>query len=91
MNYFLSGAIAMSSFVAGLFFLRFWRSTRDRFFLYFAISFWIEAVNRGLISYASNASPDPEKIPILYLLRLVAFCLILVAIFEKNRPGRPRA
>ena len=42
----LMGAIALASFVAGLFFFRYWRSTRDSFFLYFALSFWIEAANR---------------------------------------------
>jgi hypothetical protein len=42
----ITGAIAMGSFVIGLFFLRFWRSSGDRFFLYFALSFVIEAVHR---------------------------------------------
>jgi len=32
----------MGSLVAGLFFLHFWRSTRDKFFLYFTASFWIK-------------------------------------------------
>ncbi|HTL71319.1 MAG TPA: DUF5985 family protein [Candidatus Eisenbacteria bacterium] len=88
MNNFISGAIAMSSLVAGLFFLRFWKSSRDRFFLFFAVAFWIEAVNRGLIIHASASAADPEKIPVLYLIRLAAFSLILFAIFEKNRTRR---
>ena len=82
MNHMLLGAIAMASFIAGLFFLRFWKSTRDRFFLFFAISFWIQAVNRvvqGLVD------PAPENVPTLYLMRLVAFGLILFAIIDKNR------
>src|SRR5205823_12585686 len=35
-NYLLTGAIAMASCVIALFFLRFWRNSGDRFFLYFA-------------------------------------------------------
>ena len=35
----LMGAVAMASFVATIFFLRFWRQTRDSLFLLFAIAF----------------------------------------------------
>ncbi|HWJ94581.1 MAG TPA: DUF5985 family protein, partial [Telluria sp.] len=42
----LTGAITMASLVIALFFLRFWRNTRDRFFLYFAASFFIEGLHR---------------------------------------------
>ena len=34
-----TGAITMGSLVIALFFLRFWRSSGDRFFIYFALSF----------------------------------------------------
>lgn len=88
MTYFLAGAVCMGLFVAGLFFLRFWKSSRDRFFLLFAISFWVEAVNRALITYASVHSTDPETIPLLYVIRLAAFGLILFAIYDKNRPKK---
>jgi hypothetical protein len=37
MNAALLGAIAMASLVAALFFLRFWRDTKDRLFLFFSI------------------------------------------------------
>ena len=82
MNEMLMGAIAVASFVAGLFFFRFWRSTRDSFFLLFALSFWIEAANRvalGLL-FAS------ELEPVFYLVRVVAYGLIVLAILQKNRP-----
>ena len=39
LNAVLMGAVAMASFVAMLFFLRFWRQTRDSLFLLFAIAF----------------------------------------------------
>ena len=46
MNELLSGAVAMASLVIALFFLRFWRDSRDRFFLYFALSFLAQAGDR---------------------------------------------
>lgn len=82
-NELLLGAIAMGSFVAGLFFLRYWRSTRDRFFLFFALSFWIEAANRVAMALTHSWS---EAAPLHYIVRLVAYGLILLAIWEKNRP-----
>jgi hypothetical protein len=83
----LLGAIVVASFLVGLFFLRFWRTTRDRFFLYFAISFWIEAVNRCCLGLLNLHS---ENVPIYYVIRLSAYVLILVAIWEKNRPDSER-
>ena len=38
---FLSGAITMGFLAGGLFFLRFWRETRDQLFLTFAVAFWL--------------------------------------------------
>jgi uncharacterized membrane protein HdeD (DUF308 family) len=76
------GAIAMGCFVAGLLFLRFWRDSHDRFFLLFALSFFVEACSRVLLA----ASPRPnEGSPWLYGIRLLAYGLILLAIWEKNR------
>lgn len=81
----LLGAIAVGCFIAGLFFLRYWRSTRDRLFLFFMLSFWIEAGNR--VHMALNASWR-ETEPAHYLVRLLSYALILIAIWDKNRPGR---
>lgn len=81
MNLMLLGAIAMACFIASLLFLRFWKTTHDRFFLYFAASFFIEACNRvmlGLINYSN------EEEPMFYVLRLVALLIILAGIADKN-------
>ena len=81
MNLILIGAIAMASLIASLFFLRFWRDTRDSFFLFFAASFLLEALNRA----ALGLSPDPnEGNPLFYFVRLISFFLILIAIVQKN-------
>lgn len=83
MNDMLIGAIAIASLVVALFFLRFWRTTRDRFFLYFALSFFIDGLNRLLLT---PASPSTEDAPEYYLIRLISYSLILFAILDKNRP-----
>ncbi|TWO70515.1 hypothetical protein FN976_15160 [Caenimonas sedimenti] len=81
----LTGAIASLSFVAGLLFLRFWRSTRDPFFLLFALSFGLEGCNR--VALGMLAATD-ENLPFVYLVRVISYGLILVAIWQKNRRGR---
>ena len=87
MNLLLAGAISMGSLIIALFFLRFWRNTNDRFFLYFALSFAIEGLHRA---YASFNLQQGESSPLHYLIRLLAYSLILFAIWEKNRP-RPKS
>ncbi len=82
MEQFLSGAVAMASLIAALFFTRFWRETKDRLFLFFALAFVILSFQRVLV--ASLNRPAEEQ-PLLYGFRLLAFILILVAIIDKNR------
>lgn len=83
----LTGAIALASTVIALFFLRFWRNSGDRFFLYFALSFGIEGAHRV---YSALTYQDSEDSPLHYLIRLLAYGLILWAILEKNLPERKR-
>ena len=82
LNVMMLGAIAMASFVAGLFFLRFWYRGRDRFFALFAASFFVEALNRVALALSERPS---DGAPIIYTIRFVAFLLILAAIADKNR------
>jgi uncharacterized membrane protein HdeD (DUF308 family) len=85
MDFMLLGAISMASLIAGLFFLRFWKDTGDRFFLFFAVSFLIEGVNR-----AALGSSDPnEGRPFFYFVRFLSFLLILIAIIQKNMIKNP--
>jgi hypothetical protein len=85
MEQMLSGAIAVGWLLAGLFFFRFWRHTRDRFFLWFALSFWLESANRVALALVAGAKEDN---PAFYGVRVVAYGLILLAIWQKNRPRR---
>ncbi len=81
MNLMLIGAIAMACFTASLFFLRFWRKTGDRFFLFFSLSFCIEGVSRVILGMIE----EDERQPLIVLMRLFAFVVILFAIIDKNR------
>jgi hypothetical protein len=83
---FLLGFVFAASLVAGLFFLRFWRRTGDTLFLAFAAAFTIEGFNRLAFLFA----PDPTEVhPGTYVVRFLAFLLIVVAIAAKNRRARP--
>ena len=82
---FMSGALTMGFVIAGLFFLRFWRRTRDALFLAFALAFWLLGLNQALLALGNV--PVEER-TWLYLLRLAAFALILFAIAWKNRSPR---
>ena len=84
-NEVLLGAVAMASFVAALFFLRFWRQTRDNFFLLFSIAFCLDALSRLALGMTH---PSDEEEPFFFLARLLMFAIIIVAIVQKNRPGR---
>jgi hypothetical protein len=81
-NDFLYGASAMGCAVAGLYFLRFWRESFDRLFLMFALAFWLLAANYALLGTIQFAN---ENRVYVFTVRLVAFCLILYGIFDKNR------
>ncbi len=84
---FLSGLITAGYLVLGLFFLRFWRSTRDSLFANFAVAFWLLAANQA---GTSLGQPNEHENPWLYCLRLLAFLVIIAAIACKNIRAAPR-
>ena len=81
-NQFISGAITMGYIVVSLFFLRFWRQSHDRLFSLFALAFGILAVQRAALAFTTQTN---ESTIVLYLIRLLAFVIILLAILDKNR------
>ena len=83
---FLNGVSAAASLGVGLFFLRLWSETRDRFFALFGFAFWILALNWIAILWAA---PADEHRHYFYLIRLLAFLLIIAAIVDKNRSADP--
>jgi hypothetical protein len=82
MSAFFYGLSTMGSFVAGLYFLRFWRDTADRLFLMFALAFFILAVNYGVLGVVVDS--DEWRVP-AFVLRLLAFLLLIYGIVDKNR------
>jgi hypothetical protein len=78
---FLSGAVTLGHFIGALFFLRFWRKTRDRLFLAFSAAFILFGFNQGL---AHILAIYHEPTSFIYALRVLGFVLILVAIVDKN-------
>lgn len=71
----------MASFMAGLFFLKFWFKTRDRLFLFFSIAFFVDTLGRFLLG---SGIVGNEHEPLIYLVRLLTFGLIVFAIIDKN-------
>jgi len=82
---FLSGLFAMGLGVIGILFLRFWRQTGDGLFRYFAVAFWLMAIEQTARAFFRQA---PEIEGRFYLLRLAAFALILFAILRKNMSSK---
>lgn len=88
LNVFLRGAMWACSWIGALFFLRYWRLAHDRFFLFFAASFFLLGLNFvGLVAMSAT----PETRHYAYVLRLVAFILIVIGIFDKNRRAKSAA
>lgn len=79
---FLSGSITALYIVASFFFQRYAQKTADSFFGYFSIAFMLLAVER-IVGLTIGVTVEIQ--PIIYLFRLVAFSVIIVAILRKNR------
>jgi hypothetical protein len=65
-----------------MFFLRFWQQSRARLFLRFASAFWLLATSYLLLGLVAFAT---EWRVYVFVVRLLAFCMILYGIIEKNR------
>ena len=82
MRSFLFGAVTIETALVALYFGRYWRVSGDRFFGYFAFAFGFMALNWVAVS---AIDPRLEATHLVYLLRLAAFVLIMVGIWDKNR------
>jgi hypothetical protein len=84
----LAGAVAMAYLLAGFFFLKFWHKTKDRFFLLFALAFWMFTLNQIVTTLLGESD---ERSGYAYVLRVLGYVVILFAIIQKNassqRPG----
>lgn len=89
MTHLISGMMTAGYLVVGLHFLKFHRRSADRLFLLFAIAFLLLAAQRAALTGLAHLEAAAVY---LYVMRLVAFVIIIVAIVDKNRPtaSRPR-
>lgn len=78
---FLGGAIVFGYALIGLFFLKFWRRTKDAFFGYFAIAFFMLGIGRVIEAIMRT---NETTTPAVYVFRLLAFVIIIFAILHKN-------
>jgi hypothetical protein len=76
-----AGVLTLGFLIVGLFFVKFWRKTRDGLFLAFAVAFALLAANAAIPVLLNIPS---ESQGYVYLLRLAAFVLIIAAVLRKN-------
>jgi len=80
-DFFLLGFIAACSLIAGLYFLRFYRSTRDPLFLAFLVFFVAQGCTNAVVLELSHPNLGT---PMIFLVRLLSVLVVLVAILWKN-------
>ena len=83
----ITGMLAILSLVAALFFAMSWRRSGDRFFLIFSLAFTLLGLERLILGILNL--PESPLLSI-YIVRLVAFLLIIIAIVDKNRSALRR-
>ena len=82
LNQFLAGAASVSLLVIAMFFIRFWKRTRDRLFLFFASAFLILMLERLI---RASMEIETEWAPYVYMVRLAAFVVMIIGVVDKNR------
>ena len=80
---FLSGVAMLGAWIGGVYFFKFWLKTHDRLFFMFATAFWLMALERVVLIFITN--PIQEEYSYVYLIRLLAFLIIIVGVVDKNR------
>jgi Family of unknown function (DUF5985) len=83
----ITGMLTVLSLVAALFFTMSWRRSGDRFFLIFALAFTLLGIERLILGILNL--PESPLLSI-YVVRLIAFLLIIIAIVDKNRTSLRR-
>ena len=78
---YLTGVTTAGFLIAALFFLKFWRRSGESLFAIFALAFVLMAANAAVQVLLDV--PDEDQ-PLVFLLRLAAFLLIIVAVLGKN-------
>jgi hypothetical protein len=85
MDQFSRGVLTAGLMVISLFFFRFFQRDRDRFFLFFALSFFLLAADRFALAIATTYGVTT---PVPYWARAFGYLLIVIAIIDKNMSKR---
>lgn len=89
----LSGMFVGMGLAVGLFFCRFWQKTRERLFALLALVFLLLSIERCVLAFVPAGH---ESRHFIFIVRLLAFALLIIGIVDKNRqsprrcPPRPR-
>jgi hypothetical protein len=86
MHEFLWGMLTMATLMTALFFLRYWRLSHDRLFLFLSLAFIVMSATWIVLAMVG---PSYKHLDAAYLLRLLAFAAIIIGIVDKNRRSRP--
>ena len=84
MSEFIQGGTFIASLAVALFFLRFWRLSREPLFAVLSGAFAVFALNRLLLSILESE----DRRLWVYLTRAVVFALIAAAVVAKNLDRR---
>src|SRR5687768_13337242 len=85
LSLFISGALMLGYWTVALFFLRFWKRSHDRLFAMFSAAFFLMGFQRIALTAAAIIGGPDTTLLWPYVVRLIAFLLILIAIVDKNR------
>jgi uncharacterized membrane protein HdeD (DUF308 family) len=78
----------VASLAVALFFLEYWRNTRERLFAILAIAFGMLGFERVLLAFVD---PHDEGTHWVFIPRFLAYLLIIAGIIDKNRSRRAHA
>ena len=82
LNLILTGALILGFWIGGLLFFKYWKRTRDSLFAWFAAAFWMLMAERILLVLVN---PEDEARPYIFLVRLLAFAMLIAAVIQKNK------
>jgi Family of unknown function (DUF5985) len=77
----MQGAIAMGYLIVACFFLRFWKETHERLFIFFTTGFAVLALHRTLFALCYDMHQWDE---LTFALRLAGYSIILGGIIERR-------
>lgn len=81
MTMFLDGILFLGYLSIALFFLRYWKRSHDRLFLFFAVSFALMSSHRLVMAGLDLRN---EVGTWVYWIRLASYLLILYAVIDRN-------